>query len=155
MSALNFMPNLIEYPTIGFLTQLLDHTSAPLIVSLGAVPGALSRYYLTIFFAQRLGIRFPYGTFFINLSGSLLIGFLTTFALTHSSLTPNLQLLLTTGFLGSYTTFSTYALDTATLWRTHRRSIACFYWAGSVVLGGVCLMMGMLLARALTRALSS
>lgn len=122
---------------------------APLAISLGAIPGALSRYYLTVLFAQWLGTSFPYGTFVINLSGSLMMGLFTTLAIEQVITSPDLQLLITTGFLGSYTTFSTYTLDTASLRRTGNRLLTLFYWAGSVVLGGLCLEIGIVLAKML------
>ncbi len=120
----------------------------PVLISTGAIWGALSRYFLTIALAKWLGTRFPYGTFFINLSGTLLMGFVTTLTL-QKVISPNLQLLLATGFLGSYTTFSTYALDTAYLARSRRHRTALLYWAGSAVIGGASLELGIGLARLL------
>jgi CrcB protein len=119
---------------------------ASLTVCLGAIPGALSRYYLTILFSQWLGTGFPFGTFFINLSGALFIGFFATWGL-ENSLSPNLLTLVITGFLGSYTTFSTYTLDTSVLLRGGSLTRAIFYWVGSIVLGGVCLELGIILAK--------
>lgn len=123
--------------------------SAPIAVSLGAIPGALSRYYLTFLFSHWFGVSFPFGTFFINLSGSLLMGFFATLAIEQIVTSPALQLLITTGFLGSYTTFSTYALDTSVLLRGRSRSKALFYWFGSAILGGICLEIGIILANLL------
>lgn len=117
-------------------------------ISLGAIPGALCRYYLTLGMTRWLGSGFPYGTFLINLTGCLLMGFFVTFATERfPTLSPDLKLLVTTGFLGAYTTFSTYGLDTANLLRTGSLTIASFYWAGSAVLGIVCLQLGVILAR--------
>lgn len=130
---------------IGLMSREPVAISIPIAVSLGAIPGALCRYFLAILLAQWLGSRFPYGTFVINLSGALLMGFCVTLA-ADQVISPNLKPLIMTGFLGSYTTFSTYALDTSILWRSGRRGQALFYWAGSVVLGGVCLKVGMGLA---------
>ena len=123
--------------------------AAPLVISAGAIPGALIRYYVTLLLVRRLGVRFPYGTVVVNLSGALLIGFVSTWALglSQSSLIgPDLQLLLVTGFLGSYTTFSTYALDTANLARRHRL-LALGYWAGSIIGGAISLEAGIGLAQ--------
>lgn len=118
----------------------------PIAIGMGAVLGSLSRYYITVLLARRLGTRFPYGTFVINLSGSLLMGFLATLALSQI-VTPRLQLLLMTGFLGSYTTFSTYALDTVNLARSQSRTVALLYWASSAIGGGLCLTVGAGIAR--------
>jgi fluoride exporter len=121
----------------------------PLFVCFGAVPGALCRYYGTISLARRFGTAFPWGTFAINLSGAFLMGMVTTLAIERVILSPQLLLLLTTGFLGSYTTFSTYALDTSILWRSDRRVFSVIYGVGSVVLGGIGFEMGTILARAI------
>ena len=81
------------------------------------------------------------------------MGFFVT--LTVERLTsPDLRLLIAVGFLGSYTTFSTYALDTSTLWQTGDKALAFFYWLGSAALGFVSLEFGRFLARLLVRNLS-
>ena len=72
---------------------------SPLAISLGAIAGALSRYYLTQWFIHQFGSHFPYGTFFINLTGCLGMGFFITLAI-EKSLPPDLRLLVATGFLG-------------------------------------------------------
>lgn len=121
---------------------------AAIAVAVGAVPGALSRYYLTVFWAQRLGTRFPYGTFFINLTGAFFIGALVTW-LSRLPIAPfpYLRELAVIGFLGSYTTFSTYALDTANLMRPRQYGLAVLYWAGSLILGLACVQAGAWLVR--------
>ncbi|WP_210404190.1 fluoride efflux transporter CrcB [Chroococcidiopsis sp. TS-821] len=129
------------------LTQNDPLLSTAIAISLGAIPGALSRYYLMLYLVQRWGNNFPYGTLAINLSGALLMGFFTTLFIEQVITSSKLQLLITTGFLGSYTTFSTYALDTSILWHSGNRVKAFFYWAGSVVLGGICLAIGISLAQ--------
>lgn len=117
--------------------------------SLGAIAGVLSRYYLTLWFSQRFGTSFPYGTFVINLSGALLMGFFSTLVLERVVTSSELRLLVAVGFLGSYTTFSTYALDAATLLQTGKRKTALFYWAGSAVLGVLSLKVGSFFAKSL------
>lgn len=134
-------------PAFG-ISILESDFRAPILVAIGAIPGALSRYYITIFATERLGTTFPYGTFLINLTGSLLIGFLSTLV-TAQVINANFQALLIIGFLGAYTTFSTYALDTFNLLRTGSRKRALLYWAGSPILGFVCVEVGILLARKL------
>jgi CrcB protein len=131
---------------LGFFTQNDDSLITPLAVSLGAIPGALSRYYLTIGLAQWLGTRFPFGTFVINLSGALLMGFVATLVGSQVITSPKLQILMINGFLGSYTTFSTFALDTSILLRNGSYTKAMFYWLASMVLGGICLEVGIILA---------
>lgn len=119
--------------------------SYPIAISLGAIAGALSRYYLTLWFAQR-GTSFPYGTFFINLSGCFMMGFFATLASERANLSPQIRLLVSVGFLGSYTTFSTYGLDSVLLLR-QQFAVAGFYWLGSAVLGIICVQLGVMLSR--------
>ncbi|NJM58159.1 MAG: fluoride efflux transporter CrcB [Synechococcales cyanobacterium RU_4_20] len=118
---------------------------APVAISLGAIAGALSRYYITQWLNQELGNGFPYGTFLINLTGCLGMGFFVTWAI-EKSLAPDLRLLIATGFLGAYTTFSTYGLDTMTLFNSGRGNLAGLYWGGSAVLGVLCVQLGVVLA---------
>ncbi|WP_179049794.1 fluoride efflux transporter CrcB [Nostoc sp. TCL26-01] len=120
----------------------------PIAISLGAIAGALSRYYITFWFVQRFGASFPYGTFFINLSGCLAMGFFTTLALEKVvTISPEIRLIVTTGFLGAYTTFSTYGLDSVTLFRNGMWLSATGYWLGSAILGIISVQLGVLLAR--------
>ncbi|NEP20232.1 MAG: fluoride efflux transporter CrcB [Leptolyngbya sp. SIO4C1] len=125
---------------------------APVAVGLGAAGGALSRYYLTLWFAQRLGTAFPYGTAFINLSGCLMMGFFATlFTEKMTALSPDIKLLITTGFLGAYTTFSTYSLETINLLIYRTTPWAGLYWLGSATLGVLSIQLGMYSAHWLIR----
>lgn len=122
----------------------------PIAISLGAIAGALSRYYLTVWFTQRFGTSFPYGTFVINLTGCLGMGFFSTLTLERIVvISPEVQLWVATGFLGAYTTFSTYGLETVNLLRQQNLGSASLYWSGSAVLGVVGIQLGTLLARGL------
>ncbi|HBL12652.1 MAG TPA: fluoride efflux transporter CrcB [Cyanobacteria bacterium UBA11162] len=120
----------------------------PMAISLGAIAGALSRYYLTLWFAKNFGTAFPYGTFFINLTGCLGMGFFVTFALERMAIIPpEVRLMVTTGFLGAYTTFSTYGLESVSLLRDRNFSVMSFYWSGSAILGVISVQLGIMLAR--------
>jgi CrcB protein len=120
----------------------------PIAISFGAIAGALSRYYLTVWFAQRCGTSFPYGTFFINLTGCFVMGFFATLALERvAMISPEVRLLVAVGFLGSYTTFSTYGLDAVLLLENRKFTAASWYWLGSAVLGIVSVQLGVILAR--------
>lgn len=122
----------------------------PIAISFGAIAGALSRYYLSLWFVQRFGTSFPYGTFFINLSGCFGMGFFATLALERiATIPPEVRLLVAVGFLGAYTTFSTYGFDTITLLRNSSLLTASFYWAGSAMLGIISVQLGIILARLL------
>ncbi len=132
-----FLPESFQQPAVR----------APIAISLGAIAGALSRYYLTLWFAERLGTSFPYGTFFINLTGCFVMGFFTTLVMERLTVSPDVRLLVTTGFLGAYTTFSTYGLDTVNLMRGSSYGKASFYGLGSALLGVACVQFGVFLAR--------
>lgn len=122
----------------------------PIAISLGAIAGALSRYYITLWVAHRFGAAFPYGTLLINLTGAWGMGLFTTLLLEHAlPLSPEMRLLIGVGFLGSYTTFSTYELEAMNLLRARGVGLALSYWAGSAVLGAVSLYGGILTARGL------
>lgn len=119
----------------------------PIAISLGAVAGALSRYYITLWFASRFSTAFPYATFFINVTGCLAMGFFITLALERVPVSMELRLMVTTGFLGAYTTFSTYGLETSVLLRDRSYSLGILYWGGSAVLGVIAVQLGIILAR--------
>src|SRR5947207_15950826 len=86
-----------------------------LLIGAGAVLGANARYWLTNYFVQRLGPAFPYGTPFINITGSFLLGFLLVLVANRFVVDPGYRLLIGTGFMGAYTTFSTFSYDTIVL----------------------------------------
>jgi fluoride exporter len=115
---------------------------APIAISFGAIAGALSRYYLTLWCLEHWGTAFPYGTFLINLTGCLGMGWIATLALPPSPMTAEIRLLLTTGFLGAYTTFSTYGLESFNLFRQSLLHQAFIYWFGSSALGLVAVQIG-------------
>lgn len=119
-----------------------------LAIAAGAVPGALSRYQLTEWTKAKFGTKFPYGTFVINLTGCLAMGFFFTISKGITGYPKELDLLIRTGFLGSYTTFSTYGFDTLSLWRNKQTASTAFYWAGSAILGLIAVMIGVAIANA-------
>lgn len=122
-----------------------------LAVAVGGAVGSVMRYAVGFAFVQRLGPGFPWGTLFINVTGSLVIGIVAELSLTRSlGMSPILRLLLMTGILGGYTTFSTFSLDATTLFGDRAQSLAIAYALGSVVLGILAAYSGIILARLLT-----
>jgi CrcB protein len=117
-----------------------------LAIATGAIPGAISRYQLTQWTTAKYGTKFPYGTFSINLTGCLAMGFFFTLSKGVTGYPQELDLLIRTGFLGSYTTFSTYSFDTLNLWRNKQTGSTLFYWAGSAILGWLAVMLGIAIA---------
>lgn len=88
-----------------------------LIIAAGAALGANARYLVNLWTASRFGADFPYGTLLVNITGSFILGFLLAVSTERFDLSPEMRLLLATGFLGSYTTFSSYAVESLNLWR--------------------------------------
>lgn len=86
-----------------------------LAIGIGAVLGANARYFVALWAAARLGLGFPYGTLIVNATGSLILGFLITMFLGRLSVAPEVRLFLVVGFLGSFTTFSSFAVESLSL----------------------------------------
>lgn len=87
-----------------------------LVIALGGGAGALSRYGLSTFINQAAGTIFPAGTLFVNVAGSFVIGF-CFHLFDHTMVPSDVRAFLTIGFLGAFTTFSTYSLETMNLIR--------------------------------------
>src|SRR3954466_6759671 len=120
-----------------------------LVISLGGILGANTRYLVSLYVAERLGTAFPYGTLLINVSGSLVIGFFLTLATERLSLDPLWRLFFATGFLGAYTTFSSYTFEAAQLIRDGAYAPAFVYLFGSVLAGMVGVFAGIVAAEQL------
>jgi fluoride exporter len=120
---------------------------AIIAVAVGAAIGGVLRYVIGQIFLQRFGPGFPYGTLFINVSGSFLIGIVAQLALTRAfGVTPLARFFLATGILGGYTTFSTFSLEALTLLESGAVP-ALVYTAASIVLGFGGAALGIVLTR--------
>lgn len=84
-------------------------------IALGGAVGSVARFLIGAFIQQRVTTPMPVGTLAVNIIGSLLVGFLLTYALASSSISPDVRALLTTGFCGGFTTFSTFSYETVAL----------------------------------------
>ncbi len=113
-------------------------------IGLAGSLGALARYLLGRFVAERISKEFPLGTLLINVSGSFVIGLLFALA-ARNMISSTLQLILATGFLGGYTTFSTLSWEIVQLARGGDRAASMLYLVGSVVLGLAAAALGLLL----------
>jgi CrcB protein len=118
-------------------------------ISIGAVLGANLRYWVGDWAAQRFGSSFPYGTLLINLSGSFLLGLIVSMSMENFIIDPRLRLLLTIGFLGSYTTFSTYAYESIALISQGQWGLGLFNLLGSSLLGALFAILGIWLGKIL------
>lgn len=118
-------------------------------ISIGAVLGANLRYWVGDWAAQRFGSGFPYGTMLVNLTGSFLLGLIISLTLEHFIIDPRLRILLTIGFLGSYTTFSTFAYESVTLISQGQWGLGLFNLLGSTLLGVLFAALGIWLGKIL------
>ncbi len=94
----------------------------------------LARYLLGGFVQRAAGGSFPFGTLLVNLTGSLLLGFIFRYAIATPAVSPEVRVMLTVGFCGGYTTFSTFSFETATLLQDGEYLRASSYVALSVLL---------------------
>ena len=114
-----------------------------LAIAVGGAVGALARHYVSGAVIKLTGTGFPWGTFAVNILGSLLMGFLViAFALKFES-SQALRGFLTIGLLGSFTTFSTYSLEGALLIERGDWAGAALYMGGSLIVGLFALFAGM------------
>jgi CrcB protein len=120
------------------------------LLSVGGSLGVNARYWLGVAINRWVGPRFPWATLAINVSGSFAIGLLTVFLSRPPS--PHLRLLLVVGFLGGYTTFSSFSAETLVLWERGERAHCVGYVVGSVGAGLVAVVLGTALGRGLFEA---
>ncbi|ACC79037.1 fluoride efflux transporter CrcB [Nostoc punctiforme] len=122
----------------------------PLAVAIGAIFGALSRFYGTELAKAIFGKDFGfYGTFTINVTGCLIIAYILTLATENLRIiSPELRLMTTTGFCGAYTTFSTYGLESKGFLDKGDITTLLIYFVGSAIAGMIGIQIGVLLARA-------
>lgn len=120
------------------------------LISLGGIAGANVRYLLSGWAARRWGTAFPYGTLIINVSGSFVLAFALTYAAARLSASPDIPLLVGTGFCGAYTTFSTFAFESLALTRQHDHLPALLNAFGSAAIGIIAAVCGIVLASAVS-----
>ncbi|MBN2737832.1 MAG: fluoride efflux transporter CrcB [Spirochaetales bacterium] len=119
-------------------------------IALGGSFGALARYYLSKWVSDLSGAGFPWGTLTVNLIGSLVIGF--CFGLFEKIIIPGeVKAFITVGFLGAFTTFSTFALESVNLFREGESRLALLNLGVSMVSGLVLAVAGIMLARFLLK----
>jgi fluoride exporter len=121
-------------------------------VFLGGGLGALARYTLGAWITRRVGLEFPFHTFAINVTGSLVIGALLVLLTERFQIDPAWRLLLVVGFLGGYTTFSSYSFEAVTLMRAGESVKAGLYILGSNGLSLLACFAGIAVTRFLTAA---
>jgi len=113
-----------------------------LVIGLGAFLGANCRYLVGGWAANLLGAGFPYGTLIINVSGSFIIGLFLTLITGRFVTPPSVRLFFAIGFLGAYTTFSTFTFESLTLIQSRAYLAAAVNLLGSITLGMVAVTLG-------------
>ena len=118
-----------------------------LLVGTGGFLGSISRYLVSRFVQNSIPSSFPYGTFFVNIAGCLLIGIIYGLSERSSLLTPGWRLFLAAGFCGGFTTFSTFANENLALLRDGEFFYFFLYTGLSVFLGIAATFLGVLITK--------
>lgn len=119
------------------------------VISIGAIFGANARWLISRFAARLLGLVFPYGTLFINVTGSFIVGFFMIWATERVLLDPRWRLLIVVGFCGAFTTFSSFAFETMALFEQGQWLLMSANFLSNNLLCLAAALAGMALARAI------
>lgn len=120
-----------------------------LSVAAGGAVGAMLRYYISLSGLSRIGEPFPSSTFVINITGSFIVGFFLTLVSERVPINPHIRLAVAVGFVGAYTTFSTFEYETARLIEGKDFLYAFMYVVLSFAIGFGAVWAGIVLARQL------
>jgi CrcB protein len=121
-----------------------------LLIAAGGALGSIARYWVGSTIAGRMGTRFPYGTFIVNLTACLVIGFSLTYLGRRVELSPAWRFFIPIGFIGAYSTFSTYEWETLSTLRAGAFAMAAVYAVGSLIVGLAAVWGGALLAEVIS-----
>ena len=120
-----------------------------LLVGIGGCLGSILRFWLGSYIGSKMGTRFPYGTFVVNITGSFLVGLVFAWLTVRTSWSPNWRYLIPIGFIGGYTTFSSFEYETLRTIQDGQIGLGLLYVAASVVVGFVAVWGGMIAGRAI------
>jgi CrcB protein len=118
------------------------------LIALGGSLGALARYGASYFVQERVAGSFPYGTFIVNISGCLVMGLVMTRLNEGGEVSVNWRYLVPVGFIGAYTTFSSFEFEIFRLTEQGASLVGLAYLVSSLVLGYIALWLGVMTARA-------
>lgn len=118
-------------------------------IALGGALGAIARYWVGSAVSGRMGIKFPYGTLLVNVTACVIIGFSLTYLGKRADLNPAWRYLIPVGFIGAYSTFSTFEWETLSTMRSGAFFLAALYAGGSFILGLAATWCGIALAELL------
>ena len=120
------------------------------MVGVGGCLGSILRFWLGSYIGNKMGSRFPYGTFVINITGSFLVGLVFALLTVKTQWSPNWRYLIPIGFIGGYTTFSSFEYETLRTMQGGQIGLGLLYVAASVVVGFVAVWGGMIAGRAIS-----
>ena len=118
-----------------------------LMVGIGGAVGSVLRFWIGSYVGGRLGSRFPYGTFVVNITGSFLIGMILTILAEKTQWSDNWRYLIPIGLIGGYTTFSAFEYETFRVFQDGELLIAGLNVVGSVVIGFFSVWLGVIAGR--------
>ena len=121
-----------------------------LFIALGGALGSVARYVVGTSVSNRMGLRFPFGTLVINISACLIIGFSLEILNRHANVNPAVRYLVPIGFIGAYSTFSTFEWEIFSSLNSGAFWIALLYVAASLVFGLIAVALGAALGKALS-----
>ena len=116
------------------------------LIAVGGALGSMARYWVGSMVASRMGTKFPYGTFVINITACVIIGFSLTLLARRADINPAWRFLVPVGFIGAYSTFSTYEWETLSTLRSGAFFLASLYAVSSLILGLAAVWGGSMLA---------
>lgn len=117
------------------------------MVGVGGCFGSILRFWLGIYIAGRMGTRFPYGTLVVNITGSFLVGLIYAVLTARTQWNPNWRYLIPIGFIGGYTTFSSFEYETLRTIQDGQLGLGLLYIAASVVVGFIAVWGGAMAGR--------
>lgn len=116
-----------------------------LLVGVGGFVGSFCRYFLAVFVARQLSTSFPFGTLAVNIIGCFLIGIIFALSERGTAVSPEVRILLTTGFCGGFTTFSTFSYESIRLMQDGELLYVAVNVALSVIVGFASTYIGILI----------
>jgi fluoride exporter len=120
-----------------------------LLIAIGGALGSIARFWVGSAIAGRMGFKFPYGTLVVNLSACMVIGFTLALFGKRADIGTAWRFFIPIGFVGAYSTFSTYEWETLSILRSGAFVLAVLYAGGSFVLGLLAVWAGSMLGEAL------
>ena len=126
---------------------MIDNLQGMLLLALAGATGTLARFWLSRWVQQWAGTSFPWGTWAVNILGSFLFGLVWSLASERRLLDERTRLIILAGFMGAFTTFSTFAFDTSLFLRDSQWGLALLNSGAQVMVGILALLLGLATAR--------